>query len=105
MIPAIIAASLNVNCEALFPKYADQLVIPREDYYAWDMAHLVIKPTHLTLRQYYFEIVKLYYSITLHPKMILRALRKYPLKENIALSIGANRVMWQYIQRIIKGTP
>jgi radical SAM superfamily enzyme YgiQ (UPF0313 family) len=90
---------------ALFPQYADQLVIPRTEYYAWDMAHLVIKPTHLSLRQYYFEIVKLYYSITLHPKMILRALLKYPLRENIALSIGANRVMWQYIQRIIKGTP
>lgn len=90
---------------ALFPQYQDALVIPRLHYYAWDMAHLVIKPARLSIRRYYFEIVKLYYSVTLHPKMILRALRKYPFKENVALSIGANRVMWQYIQRIIKGTP
>lgn len=90
---------------ALFPQYNSRLIIPRSEYYAWDMAHLVALPTKLSVRQYYTQIVKLYYSVTLHPKMVVRALTKYPLKENIALTLGANRVMWQYIKRIIGGRP
>lgn len=90
---------------ALYDTYKHQFIVPPEDYARWDMAHLVVQPTHLSIRRYYFEIVKLYYKTTARPAMILRALRKYPLWENIKLTVGANRVMWQYMKRIIKGKP
>lgn len=87
----------------MFDQYKTKLVVPREDYHMWDMAHAVMKPTQMSIRQFYFEIVKLYYKITVSPKNSLRALKRYPLKENIVLSIGANRVMLQYMIRILKG--
>lgn len=89
----------------LYDTYTDRLIVPPEDYARWDMAHVVVKPTHLSIRRYYFEIVKLYYKTTVRPAMVIRALRKYPLMENIKLTVGANRVMWQYVKRIIKGKP
>jgi hopanoid C-3 methylase len=100
-----------VNLQPLTPMPKTELytnakgswIVPPEDYAKWDMAHLVLAPEHLSIRQYYFEIVMLYYKVTLRPKMIMRALKKYPLKENLSLSIGGNRVMWQYIKRILRG--
>lgn len=90
---------------ALYETYAEQFIVPPEDFARWDMAHLVVQPTHLSIRRYYFEIVKLYYKTTVRPSMVVRALRKYPFMENLKLTVGANRVMWQYIKRIIKGKP
>ncbi|MGL4799124.1 MAG: B12-binding domain-containing radical SAM protein [Cellulosilyticaceae bacterium] len=89
----------------LYDQYKEQLIVERDAYHKWDMAHLVVAPSKLSIRQYYWEVVKLYYRITVRPEMVVRALRKYPLWENIKLTIGANRVMWQYIVRIIKGEP
>jgi len=90
---------------ALYETYQSQLIVPPEDFARWDMAHLVVKPAHLSIRRYYFEIVKLYYKTTVRPAMVLRALRKYPFMENLKLTVGANRVMWQYMKRIIRGKP
>lgn len=89
----------------LFDTYKDQLVVPRTEYHQYDMAHAVMAPTKLSLRQFYFQIVKRYYLTTLRPKHVISALIRYPLRENISLLIGANRVMAQYILRILKGTP
>ena len=90
---------------AIYEASKPNFIVPPGDFARWDMAHLVVMPEHLSIRRYYFEIVKLYYKVTLRPQMVMRALRKYPIKENVMLTIGANKVMWQYIRRIIKGKP
>jgi radical SAM superfamily enzyme YgiQ (UPF0313 family) len=89
----------------LYERTNKNWIVGVDDFAKWDMAHLVLSPVHLSIRRYYFEIVKLYYQVTLRPSMVHRALKKYPFKENLKLTIGANRVMWQYVKRIIKGRP
>lgn len=86
----------------IFKTLESSLDASREDYYLWDMAHAVIKPKYMSYRQFYWQIVKIYYRITLRPKFTLRALFRYPLKENFSLLIGANRVMFQYLSRIVR---
>ncbi len=89
----------------VFSKYQEMLTVPLTDYHMYDMAHAVMAPTHMSLRQFYFQIVKRYYLTTLRPKHVIGALFRYPLIENYKLLIGANRVMGQYLMRILKGTP
>lgn len=86
-----------------FEEYKDKLIIPYEEIEKWDMAHLVIKPTKLSVRAYYFEIVKLYYKITLKPKNILYMMKKYGLKTIFKLSKGAREVNFQYFLKILRG--
>lgn len=88
----------------VFDQYKDDLVVPRTDFHSFDMAHAVLRPKYLSLRQFYWQIVKRYYLTTLRPKHVVRALYKYPLRENLSLLIGANRVMAQYLMRILRGT-
>jgi radical SAM superfamily enzyme YgiQ (UPF0313 family) len=86
-----------------FDQYKDQLVIPYDQHEKWDMAHLVIAPTELSVRKYYMEIFKLYYKITLNPRSVGIMLKRYGVKSNMKLSLGALKISWQYLKKIMKG--
>lgn len=85
-----------------FDEYKNHLLIPYEEHEKWDMAHLVIKPTNLTVRKYYWNILVLYYKITVSPKNIKYMFSKYGVRITFKLSIGAAKITWQYIKKIIK---
>ena len=44
-----------------------------------DLAHLVLKPTAMSIRQYYWEIIKLYYKVTMEPGMFENHKKVWPL--------------------------
>lgn len=86
-----------------FDTYRDRILIPYEQHEKWDMAHLVVRPTELGVRRYYFEILKLYCKITLRPESIRHMLRRYGVKTCFKLSRGAGAITVQYIRKILKG--
>ncbi len=86
-----------------FDEYKDKLIIPYSEHEKWDMAHLVVKPEKISIRQYYFEIIKLYYKITLPFENIVYMIKKYGFKTTLKLSVGAGAITFQYIKKIIKG--
>ena len=86
-----------------FDQYKDQLLIPYDQHEKWDMAHLVIAPTKLSVRKYYIEIFKLYYKITLNPRSVAIMLKRYGIRSNIKLSLGAFKISVQYLKKIMKG--
>ncbi|MFZ5969889.1 MAG: B12-binding domain-containing radical SAM protein [Bacillota bacterium] len=87
----------------IYEQHQKDFIVATEAYEKWDLAHLVLKPTQLSVRQYYFEILKLYYKITMKPKNVIKLIRKYGLKEVFKLSIGSSMVSCQYIQKMIRG--
>ena len=44
----------------LFAEYEDKLLIPRQECEKWDLAHLVVAPRRLSVRQYYWQMLKAY---------------------------------------------
>lgn len=86
-----------------FQQYKDRLLIPYQQHEKWDMAHLVIAPTNLSVRKYYMEIFKLYYKITLNPRSVAIMLRRYGVKSNLKLSLGALKISLQYLKKIMEG--
>ncbi|MBV1756669.1 MAG: cobalamin-dependent protein [Dethiosulfatibacter sp.] len=87
----------------IFNEYEEDLIINRNDYEKWDLAHLALKPIHLSVRAYYLEIIKLYYRIVMSPKSIRMMVRKYGLGPVLKLSKGSFFVTWQYFLKLIKG--
>jgi radical SAM superfamily enzyme YgiQ (UPF0313 family) len=75
------------------------LVVSRDKYSHWDLAHLVVRPGKMSARAYYGEIIKLYTSSVVHPATIMRHL-KYPLKDVLRISIGAFKVWLQYRRKM-----
>lgn len=87
----------------LYEVYRNDFIIPREETEKWDLAHLVLKPSKMSVRHYYFEMIKLYYKITMRPKNIVKLIKRYSLREVLKLSWGSSLVTMQYIQKIIRG--
>lgn len=87
---------------SLFAQYQNNLLIPRSKYEQWDLANLIVRPGKISVRRYYWNILKLYVKITLQPGNLLKNL-KYGLPANLKLSSGTLRIMWQYMLKIIKG--
>lgn len=86
----------------LFDEYKDRLIIPREEYEKWDLAHLTVKPSKISVRRYYWNIIKLYYKVTLSPRNIFKMITEYGLKDNIKLSIGASKITMQYFIKMLR---
>lgn len=86
----------------LAKEYEDKLIVPRDQYAKWDLANLVIRPGKLTVRKYYFNLLKVYFKTALSLESTIKNL-SYGLIPNIQLSIGVWRITWQYIYKIIRG--
>jgi len=83
--------------------YRDQLIIPYQEHEKWDMAHLVVKPTKVSVRRYYLYILSLYYKITVTPKNIAYMFKRYGVMTTLKLSLGAMKITYQYLKKVWKG--
>ncbi len=77
----------------------ESLVIDRNDYAKWDLAHVAIRPEMMSLEDFYTCILKLYLRILLHPGNLASNL-KYPLHMQWKMAIGMIKVSRQYKNRI-----
>ena len=81
----------------------EDLVIDRNDYAKWDLAHVAIRPEKMSLEDYYKSIRDLYLRIILHPKNLF-SLLKYPLHMQIKMAKGLINVKRQYKKKIMEVT-
>jgi hopanoid C-3 methylase len=86
-----------------YEEHKDKLIIPREEFEKWDLAHLVLQPEKMSIRSYYFQMILLYYKITIRPKNIIKLIKKYGIRENLKMLVGSNLVSLQYFNKIIRG--
>lgn len=87
----------------LYERYRKDFIIREDEYEKWDLAHLVVKPTYISVRKYYFYTMMMYYHIMVNPKSALYMIRKYGLKDTMKLSFGAFKVNLQYLEKLIGG--
>lgn len=78
----------------------DSIIIDRSEYEKWDLAHVTIKPTKLSVAEYYRQILKSYYSIMFQPKILLSYIFKYPFRMLLKMFYGSRKVTKQYYKKI-----
>ena len=74
----------------------DRLIIPRSDFEKWDLAHVTVKPTKLSVPEFYNEILKAYNAILYSPKVIYKYLISYDPIMLYKMLVGGFRVSKQY---------
>lgn len=87
----------------IFERYAPELIVKREDYQVWDMAHVVLKPEFMSIRSFYLEMIMAYYKVVMRPKNIGPLLKKYGWRANLKMLAGSSFVTLQYVQKILRG--
>ena len=87
----------------IFEDYLPNLLVKREDYHVWDMAHVVLKPEFMSIRRFYLEMIIAYYKVIMRPENMWQLLKKYGLKANVKMLVGSSFVSFQYVQKILRG--
>ena len=77
------------------------LIVGRSDYAKWDLAHVVVQPEKLSLKDYYHEILRMYIRVLFRPNNLIHHL-KYPVHMQFRLLIGAYKVKRQYERKIFE---
>lgn len=87
----------------LYEQYRNDFIIREDEYEKWDLAHLVVRPSNISSRKYYWYTIMLYYKITVNPKSAWYMIKKYGLHDTLKLSVGAFKVNIQYMKKWIGG--
>lgn len=87
----------------LYESYKKDFIIKEDEYEKWDLAHLVVKPSKISVRKYYWYTMMLYYKVTVNPKSAIYMIKKYGLHDTLKLSYGAFKVNIQYLKKLIGG--
>lgn len=78
----------------------DKLLIKKEEFEKWDLAHVSIKPSKMSVADYYKQILKAYNKILFQPKVLLKYLKLYKSNMLWKMIVGSSRVRKQYQQKI-----
>ena len=81
-----------------FPE--SQIIINRTNYEKWDLAHISVQPTKLSVPDFYIEILKAYSSIIYDPKVLWKYITTYKPFMLLKMLVGGFRVTKQYRQKI-----
>jgi radical SAM superfamily enzyme YgiQ (UPF0313 family) len=87
----------------LYEQSRDSIIVPREQYHLWDMAHQIMEPTKMSRRRYYFNIMRAYYKTGTGARSHWYVLRKYGLRIYLRIARGALFITWQYLKLALWG--
>lgn len=87
----------------IYDKYRPRFIVGEDEYEKWDLAHLVVRPDHISVRRYYWYTMVLYYLITANPVSWWYMVKKYGLHDTLKLTWGAAMVNNQYWKKLIMG--
>lgn len=83
----------------LFNGRTDLLIQPSE-FEKWDLAHVSISPEHMTVSEFYREILNLYNRILFRPSILFKYLISYNPCQLIRMLSGTVKVKLQYENKI-----
>lgn len=87
----------------MYEQYKKDFIIKEDEYEKWDLAHLVVRPSKISIRKYYLYTMILYYKIMVNPKSAIYMIKKYGLHDTLKLSVGGFKVNLQYLKKLIEG--
>lgn len=88
----------------LYEEFENRLIYPREDYEKWSFGDVIIYPSEMSLRKYYFEVLKLGIPANFNMCTIKYCLRTFPFKQNLKLIFGFDTILKVYIKNFFKGS-
>lgn len=79
---------------------SDRIIIKKDEYEKWDLAHVSVRPDKLSVAEFYKEILKAYNSILFHPGVLWKYLTTYKTLALLKMLKGSIRVSRQYKLKI-----
>ena len=79
---------------------SDKILLDKEKYEQWDMAHVAIRPSKLSVADFYRQILHAYQAILYRPATLWKHIVSYPPDMLWKMLVGGYRVTRQYKKKI-----
>ena len=86
----------------LYEEYKDRLIYSVEEYEKWNFGDVLIKPSQMPLRAYYWQVLKLAVRINLNAHALNYIRKNIPLKNSVRMTLGFKSLLSVYVKNIIK---
>ena len=86
----------------LYNQYKDRLIYPKDDYEKWSFGDVIIYPSKMSLRRYYFEVLKIGIPANFNLCTIKYCLRTFSLKQNFGLIFGFDQILKVYLKNMFR---
>lgn len=82
----------------LFEQYKNRLLYDETDYEKWNFGDVLIRPSKMSLRRYYFEVLKFTFGVNLNLHSVRYTIRAFPLSNTLRMLFGFNTLVGVYIK-------
>ena len=86
----------------LYNQYKDRLLIREDEFEQWSFGKVSIKPSKLSLRRYYYEILKTLLFINLRCNSTAYMIKRFGFSTLYRVGIGSMKVLPTYIKLMMK---
>jgi radical SAM superfamily enzyme YgiQ (UPF0313 family) len=87
----------------MYEKYKDRLIFDKTDYEAWSFGKVSIKPSKMTLRRYYYEVLKVILYINLRMNSAPYMVKRFGAATLLRITKGSAKVLPVYLKLMLKG--
>ncbi len=87
----------------LYEEYKDRLMFGAKDYEKWSFGQLIIRPSKISVRNYYYQLMITYLYVNLFVNGNTDMLKKIGVKNVYRIVIGAIKASNNYIKLMIRG--
>ncbi|MFZ7101465.1 MAG: B12-binding domain-containing radical SAM protein [Peptococcaceae bacterium] len=87
----------------LYRKYSGRLLFDKEDYDRWSFSVVSIYPAQMSLRRYYWEVLKSNLYVNLCLNNIAYMIKKFGFKTLVRIALGSGKFAVKYFQLMMKG--
>lgn len=82
----------------LFAQYRDRLLYDETDYDKWNFGDVLIMPSKMSLRRYYWEVLKFTFGVNLNWHSVKYTLKAFPIGNTMRMLFGFNTLISVYIK-------
>lgn len=85
----------------LFNEYKDRLLYDEEDYDKWNFGDVLIMPSKMSLKAYYWEVLKFTFGVNLNLHSVKYTLKTFPIGNTMRMLFGFNTLISVYIKNFL----
>ncbi|MFZ5969887.1 MAG: B12-binding domain-containing radical SAM protein [Bacillota bacterium] len=82
----------------LYKEYQERLMVAKEDHEAWSFGQVTIMPLQMSLRRYYYEILKTNLYVNLIQNSVVYMIKKFGFARVFRLFMGSMSLLRKYIK-------
>lgn len=86
----------------LYDEYKERLIYSKEDYDKWNFGDVLIKPSKMSLKSYYWQVLMLAVRINLNSHSLKYIRKNIPLKNSIRMTLGFKSLLKVYVKNILR---